>query len=66
MLNLTSFFRRATALGFELIATGHHAQITRQPEGFRLSRSVDLRKDQSYVLHMLSEKQLASASTTHR
>ena len=32
-------FRRATALGFELIATGHHAQITRQPEGFRLSRS---------------------------
>ncbi len=52
-------FRRATALGFELIATGHHAQITRQPEGFRLSRSVDLRKDQSYVLHMLSEKQLA-------
>ena len=52
-------FRRATALGFQLIATGHHAQITRQPEGFRLSRSVDLRKDQSYVLHMLSEKQLA-------
>ena len=52
-------FRRATALGFELIATGHHAQITRQPEGLRLSRSVDLRKDQSYVLHMLSEKQLA-------
>ena len=52
-------FRRATALGFELIATGHHAQITQQPEGFRLSRSVDLRKDQSYVLHMLNEKQLA-------
>ena len=52
-------FRRATALGFELIATGHHAQIIQQPEGFRLSRSVDLRKDQSYVLHMLSEKQLA-------
>ena len=52
-------FRRATALGFELIATGHHAQIIQQPEGFRLGRSVDLKKDQSYVLHMLNEKQLA-------
>ena len=51
-------FRRATALGFELIATGHHAQIVRQPEGLRLARSMDTKKDQSYVLHMLKEKQL--------
>ena len=58
-IKFDKLFRRATALGFELIATGHHAQIIQQPEGFRLSRSVDLRKDQSYVLHMLSEKQLA-------
>ena len=52
-------FRRATALGFDLIATGHHAQIVSQSEGLRLSRSVDLNKDQSYVLHMLNEAQLA-------
>jgi|TARA_B100001094_G_scaffold333437_1_gene412246 tRNA-specific 2-thiouridylase len=52
-------FRRATALGFELIATGHHAQIFSQSEGLRLGRSVDLKKDQSYVLHMLNEEQIS-------
>ena len=45
--------RRADALGFDLVATGHHARIVRGPDGLRLARGVDEAKDQSYVLHML-------------
>jgi tRNA-specific 2-thiouridylase len=45
--------RRAGALGFELVATGHHARIVRTAEGLRIARGADAAKDQSYVLHML-------------
>ncbi|MEC7844601.1 MAG: tRNA 2-thiouridine(34) synthase MnmA [Actinomycetota bacterium] len=51
-------FRRANALGFDMIATGHHAQITEENGNFRIMRSVDQSKDQSYVLHMLTQDQL--------
>jgi tRNA-specific 2-thiouridylase len=46
---------RALALGFDAVVTGHHARLR---EG-RLSRSVDLAKDQSYVLAVLTPEQLA-------
>ena len=45
--------RRADALGFDLVATGHHARIVSTAGGPRLARGVDEAKDQSYVLHML-------------
>ena len=45
--------RRAGALGFELVATGHHARIVATAGGPRIGRGVDAAKDQSYVLHML-------------
>ena len=45
--------RRAEALGFELVATGHHARIVATAGGPRLARGADAAKDQSYVLHML-------------
>ena len=45
--------RRADALGFDLVATGHHARIVSTADGPRLARGVDEAKDQSYVLHML-------------
>ena len=51
-------FRRATALGFDMIATGHHAQISEEKGKFRIMRSVDQSKDQSYVLHKLTQDQL--------
>ena len=44
---------RADALGFELVATGHHARIADTAGGPRIARGVDAVKDQSYVLHML-------------
>lgn len=51
---------RAEALGFDAVATGHHARIVRTPTGApRIARGVDPAKDQSYVLHMLTHSQLA-------
>ena len=47
---------RALALGFDAVVTGHHAR--RDPQG-RLRRSIDLAKDQSYVLAVLTPEQLA-------
>ena len=50
---------RAVALGFDAVVTGHHARLG--PDG-RLRRSVDLDKDQSYVLAVLTGDQLAGAA----
>jgi tRNA-specific 2-thiouridylase len=51
---------RAETLGFDAIATGHHARVDRTAAGrWRLLRGVDLAKDQSYVLYMLGQQQLA-------
>ena len=47
---------RALALGFDAVVTGHHARLG--PDGL-LRRSVDLGKDQSYVLAVLTPDQLA-------
>jgi tRNA-specific 2-thiouridylase len=47
--------RRADLLGFDAVATGHHARLVRHGSGWRLARGVDRAKDQSYVLHMLDE-----------
>jgi tRNA-specific 2-thiouridylase len=46
---------RALALGFDAVVTGHHARLQ---DGV-LRRSVDLAKDQSYVLAVLTPEQLA-------
>src|ERR1700736_5569722 len=48
---------RAVALGFDAVATGHHARLV----SGRLMRSVDPAKDQSYVLAVLTAEQLAHA-----
>jgi tRNA-specific 2-thiouridylase len=50
---------RADALGFEAVATGHHARVTHERRGYALRRGRDLAKDQSYVLYMLGQRQLA-------
>ena len=52
---------RARALGFDAVATGHHARIAVRPDGTRrVARGADAAKDQSYVLHMLGQDQLAN------
>ncbi len=51
---------RSRALGFDLLATGHHARCVAMSDGrFRLCRGADPLKDQSYVLAMLGQEQLA-------
>ncbi|HEX5587154.1 MAG TPA: tRNA 2-thiouridine(34) synthase MnmA [Acidimicrobiia bacterium] len=50
---------RAQALGFDRLATGHHARVQRDGDAYRLCRGVDSAKDQSYVLYMLGQPTLA-------
>jgi len=50
---------RAEALGFDAVATGHHARLEATGSGFRVRRGVDEAKDQSYVLYMLGQQQMA-------
>ena len=50
---------RADLLGFDAVATGHHARIV-QHGGVRfVARGADMAKDQSYVVHMLPQRELA-------
>jgi len=49
----------AGRLGFDLLATGHHARISRDPQGYHLRRGADPEKDQSYVLFILGQRHLA-------
>jgi tRNA-specific 2-thiouridylase len=50
---------RTTALGCDVLVTGHHARIRHDDAGYHLVRAVDGTKDQSYVLHMLGQEDLA-------
>jgi tRNA-specific 2-thiouridylase len=50
---------RALGLGFDAVATGHYAQLRTAGDGaFELHRAVDVGKDQSYVLGVLTQDQL--------
>lgn len=53
--------RKARGLGAEYIATGHYAQVLRDPDSgrFLLSKGADETKDQTYALYMLTQEQLA-------
>ena len=53
------FIQRARQLGFDAIATGHHARVTNDDGVFHLRRGDDPLKDQSYVLHMLDQDALS-------
>ena len=53
------FLRRATQLGFDAVATGHHARLVERGGRVRLLRGADPAKDQSYVLHGLGAATLA-------
>ena len=58
-IKFDALLERADALGADYLATGHYARVTHDGDRFALRRGVDPRKDQSYVLWMLSQKQLA-------
>ncbi len=51
---------RALGLGFDAVATGHYAQLRTGEDGLiEMHRAVDQAKDQSYVLGVLTQDQLA-------
>jgi len=50
---------RARRLGFDAVATGHHARVVTRDGAPALARGVDARKDQSYVLGFLTSAQLS-------
>ena len=58
-LKFDLLLRRADRLGFDAVATGHHARVGRSQGRWRLLRGADAAKDQSYVLHMLGQQELA-------
>jgi tRNA-uridine 2-sulfurtransferase len=52
----------ALALGADYLATGHYARKQETEDGrWQLKRSTDRSKDQSYVLHVLTQEKLAKA-----
>jgi tRNA-uridine 2-sulfurtransferase len=54
-----AFLRRADELGIDLVATGHYVRAARGADGrLHLHRGLDRAKDQSYMLHMLGQRQL--------
>jgi tRNA-specific 2-thiouridylase len=53
---------RGLALGFDAVATGHYAQLRTGDDGLvQMHRAEDMGKDQSYVLGVLTQRQLAHA-----
>ncbi len=51
--------RWAREQGADYIATGHYARVRRVGDRYQLLRGRDPAKDQSYVLHILTQEQLA-------
>ena len=58
-LKFRHLYDRAVLLGCDAIATGHYARIERENGRYLLKKALDASKDQSYVLYMLTQKQLA-------
>jgi tRNA-specific 2-thiouridylase len=59
-IKFAAVLERAMALGFDAVATGHYAQLVTGEDGLiEMHRAVDMGKDQSYVLGVLTQEQLA-------
>ena len=52
---------RARAMGFDGVVTGHYANTRISDEGKTLHRAIDISKDQSYVLAVLTREQINGA-----
>jgi len=58
-IKFRAFLDRADELDCDFIATGHYARLEREEDGTaHLRRGLDVRKDQSYVLGMLTQREL--------
>jgi tRNA-specific 2-thiouridylase len=50
---------RESGIEFDAFATGHYAQVGKNGDRWNLLRAKDLRKDQTYFLYRLTQKQLS-------
>jgi tRNA-specific 2-thiouridylase len=57
-LKFEKLLLRARQLEFDYIVTGHYAQIEQSGGRFLLKKSLDSKKDQSYVLYAMTQEQL--------
>jgi tRNA-specific 2-thiouridylase len=57
----TFLLDHALALGADFMATGHYVRIQKAEDSYQLLRAVDRNKDQSYVLHVLTQDKLKHA-----
>lgn len=58
-VRFSALFDRMDALDADILVTGHHARVRADDAGWHLLRAVDGTKDQSYVLHMLGQRELS-------
>lgn len=59
LLKFDVLLRRADMLGFDAVATGHHARVVELDDGTkRIARGADSLKDQSYVLYPVRSAEL--------
>ena len=58
-IKFSAVLDRALAMDFDAVATGHYARVVPGVDGPELHRSVDPDKDQSYVLSVLTQRELA-------
>jgi len=54
-------FNHALALGADFMATGHYVRLKAEDGRMKLLKGIDPAKDQSYVLHVLTQEKLAKA-----
>ncbi len=59
LIKFDLLLRKAMALEADYLATGHYARIVKTDGQYRLLKGIDPAKDQSYVLYMLTQEQLA-------
>jgi tRNA-specific 2-thiouridylase len=58
-IKFDALLERADCLGADVLATGHYARVDGRDGRYRLLRGTDNAKDQSYVLWMLTQQELA-------
>jgi tRNA-specific 2-thiouridylase len=61
-IKFNSLLFRARQLEYDCLVTGHYARIERSGGRYLLKKSLDERKDQSYVLYAITQEQLKSAA----
>ena len=54
------FWQKAAEISAEYVASGHYARIVRKGTNYFLKKGIDAKRDQSYFLYNLTQKQLSA------